>query len=94
MQQPSSVGTATAIEFEAKVMDVEPEGFADEIVRLGGRRVGTADPRGGSTSYWWGCAGEEAELTEGATNAVRDRFEGDRGAAILIAEGSSPRLVG
>ncbi|MEU0091837.1 hypothetical protein [Kribbella sp. NPDC006257] len=48
-----------AIEFEAKVLDIDPDSLADEILRLGGRRVGyrvmrryVYDIQAGDKSRW------------------------------------------
>ncbi|MEI8410605.1 MULTISPECIES: CYTH domain-containing protein [unclassified Kribbella] len=48
-----------AVEFEAKVLEVEPDGMADSILRAGGRRVGDAlmrryvyDIQAGDRSRW------------------------------------------
>jgi hypothetical protein len=75
------------IEFEAKVLGVEPNELADRILALGGRRVGDRLMRRyvydiqGDESRWIRLrdTGTDVNLTEG-DRARRDRrYDGDRG---------------
>jgi adenylate cyclase class 2 len=77
------------IEFEAKVLDVEPDELSDQILGLGGRRVGERlmrryvyDIRAGDESRWIRLRddGTTVTLTVKEIAARRNRRDdGDRG---------------
>lgn len=81
------------IEFEAKVLDVEPGEVADRILLLGGRRVGTRmmrryvyDIQAGDESRWIRLRDSGAEVTLTVKEIAHDGIDGTTETEVVVGD--------
>lgn len=82
-----------AIEFEAKVLDVDPDALADEILRLGGRRVGERlmrryvyDIETGDGSRWVRLRDTGSEVTLAVKEIAHDGIDGTTETEVVVGD--------
>ncbi|MEV8373127.1 CYTH domain-containing protein [Kribbella sp. NPDC056861] len=81
------------IEFEAKMLDVEPDELADRILRLGGRRVGDRlmrryvyDIRVGDESRWIRLRDDGTAVTLTVKEIAHDGIEGTTETEVVVSD--------
>lgn len=81
------------IEFEAKVLDVEPDEMADRILLLGGRRVGSRmmrryvyDIQAGDESRWIRLRDSGAEVTLTVKEIAHDGIDGTTETEVVVGD--------
>lgn len=81
------------IEFEAKVLDVEPDEVADRILLLGGRRVGSRmmrryvyDVQAGDESRWIRLRDTGAEVTLTVKEIAHDGIDGTTETEVVVGD--------
>jgi adenylate cyclase class 2 len=81
------------IEFEAKVLDVEPDGLADDILRAGGRRVGyrlmrryVYDIQAGDGSRWIRLRDSGTAVTLTVKEIAHDGIDGTTETEVLVGD--------
>lgn len=81
------------IEFEAKMLDVEPDELADRILRLGGRRVGDRlmrryvyDIRPGDESRWIRLRDDGTAVTLTVKEIAHDGIDGTMETEVVVSD--------
>jgi adenylate cyclase class 2 len=81
------------IEFEAKVLDVEPDELADRILRLGGRRVGEKlmrryvyDIAAGDESRWIRLRNDGTAVTLTVKEIAHDGIDGTTETEVVVSD--------
>ncbi|TDC33146.1 adenylate cyclase, partial [Kribbella albertanoniae] len=82
-----------AIEFEAKVLEVDPDALASEIVRLGGRRVGERlmrrfvyDIADGDESRWVRLRDTGSVVTLAVKEVAHDGIDGTTETEVVVGD--------